>query len=243
MKKKSFKIILLGIFCLLLVGCNIDYNVVIDSNNRVKENIIINIPNNILSNDESPKKALDKKIEGYKKIPAYKYYKVSRKVGKNNSILNIKREYSKLEKYADSPILNDLFENIMIIENDYYTVFKTVGDYNYDYFYGRVSEPIDPSKASSIKDVVVKIQLHNKLIESNADEVDEKNNIYTWYFSPEYTAKYIYMKYGKEKRYDIIIKSFIKNNIGIVIVVSTIVIGVLVLGSIFFIKRIGANKI
>ena len=62
----------------------------------------------------------------------------------------------------------------MIIENDYYTVFKTVGDYNYDYFYGRVSEPIDPSKASSIKDVVVKIQLHNKLIESNADEVDEK---------------------------------------------------------------------
>ena len=56
MKKKSFKIILLGIFCLLLVGCNIDYNVVIDSNNRVKENIIINIPNNILSNDESPKK-------------------------------------------------------------------------------------------------------------------------------------------------------------------------------------------
>lgn len=244
MKRKSLlKIILLGIICSLLAGCTVDYNIVIDSKNRVKENIVINIPNNKLLGDKSPKKELNRKINDYKKIPSYNHYEFKTKVKNDYSIVNIKSNYENLEAYADSPILNDLYENITIIENKNYTIFKTVGSYNYDYLYGTISEPIGPVGERPMKDVSVTIQLHNKLIESNADSVDEKNNVYTWNFSPDQTSKFIYIKYSNEKRYDVIIKSFIKNNIGIFIIGSSIIVGILVLALAFYIRIWRANKI
>lgn len=244
MKKKSlFKIMLLGVICSLLAGCTVDYNIVIDSKNRVRENIVINIPNTLLNEDKSPKKVLKTKIDGYKAIPFYKDYNFKNKVKKDYSIVNIKRTYENLKEYAESPILNDLYENITVVESKDYTIFKTVGSYNYDYLYGTVSEPIGPSDEKPMKDVLVRIQLHNKLIESNADMVDEKNNIYTWNFSPNQTTKFIYIKYSKEKRYDIIIKSFFRNNMGIFMIGSSVIIGALVLVIYVYIRIVRVNKI
>jgi hypothetical protein len=210
----------------------------------VKENIKITIPNQlILSETKNIKSYLNDKIKSYKNISTYNNYKFDRRVLKNYSYVNASRYYDTLSDYAESPPVNNLFQNLMVVENEYYTIFQTVGEYYYDYLYGAESEGTSPLADTAMKDVVVSIKLHNKIIETNADLRDEKANVYTWNLTPNDKLKSIYIKYSTEKRYDVIILSYIMNNIVIVILGGAIIIALLVGLIILKTKYLSNNRI
>lgn len=220
-----FEVILLCIFSILLSGCNAEYNLVIDDNNKVNEKVKVTIPNDLLlEEDESVGSVLDDSIDSYKHITKYKDYNFTKHVGKNNSYIIVSKDHKTLEEYSKSPLLKNVFQNLNIVENENYTIFKTVGEYYYDYLYGAESEGSGDPAETAMQNVEITIQLQNKLIECNADIKDEKNNVYTWKLEDNNKGKYIYIKYSHEKRYDIIIKSFIFKNILPVIAIATIIV-------------------
>lgn len=228
--KKVFKFIILFLFVIILSGCTTDYDLIIDENNMVTETFKITIPNEvILRQNDDIEIFLDNRIKNYKSIRRYKNYIYDRKVGKDASYLKMTMKYENLQDYSNSSFLNNIFENLIINENKKFTVFKTVGNYYYENIYG--AEPTDegyelePGSPTQITvgNVNISIKLHNKLIESNADIEDEKNNVYTWKLTPDSKEEYIYIKYSNKKRYDIIFKDFISNYSAIIILVSVVV--------------------
>lgn len=247
--KKIFKLITLFLFIIILSGCSADYDLVIDENNMVTEKIKVTIPNEIiLQGNEDIELFLKNRIESYKTIRSYKNYLYDSRVGKTNSFIQMTMKYKNLNDYSKSPILNTIFENLNVIENDKFTSIKTVGNYYYDNIYGAEKTDESGLEAGSptqinMQDVNITIKIHNKLIESNADIEDKKNNIYTWKLNPGSKEEYIYIKYSDEKRYDIIFKDFISNYSTVIILISVVVAIVLGVFLIILGKHSINNKI
>ncbi|MGE5455824.1 MAG: hypothetical protein ACM3O4_01785 [Ignavibacteriales bacterium] len=250
--KKLFKLATLFIFVLVLSGCSADYDLVIDENNVVTEKLKVTIPNKIiLQGNDDIDVFLENRIKSYKSIRSYKNYVYDSGVGKNNSFIEMTMKYKNLKDYSNSPILNGIFENLNVVENNKFTTFKTVGEYYYNDIYG--AEPTDDGNGdglqsgsptqSAMGDVNITIKLHNKLIESNADIEDEKNNVYTWKLTPDSKQEYIYIKYSNDKRYDIIIKDFIGNYMTVIILTGVIVGVILGIFILIWGKHLISNKI
>ncbi|MDD2434730.1 MAG: hypothetical protein PHO63_00555 [Bacilli bacterium] len=249
--KPLLGLLTLAIISVLLSGCNVKYDLVIDRHNKVSETLKVTIPNEIiLADNEDIETFLDNRIKSYKNVATYKDYHYKKKIGKDESYIIMSKIHKDLETYANSQLLNNLFEELVVIENERHTIFKTVGRFYYEYLYG--GDPTDPSYYESDKgaptqqtvdDVEITIKLHNKLIETNADELDEDNNIYTWKITPNDKQKYLYLKYGKEVRYDVVIKDFFMNNIVAIVLVSSIIIIILVIAAILAGKHLLNNRI
>lgn len=239
MKRK--KLIIL-IVILLLSGCNAEYNAVIKSDNSVSENLKLIIPNNLFDND--PKEEIDNNIKVYRTIDNYKNYKYKGKVTKDFSYVEIKKKYDDLNSYITSPFIEGLFQNVTIIENKEFNIFKTVGEYYHDYLYGKETEGVPNVRPkNSMNDVIVTIKLHNRIIETNADIKDEKNNVYTWNFNYENRKKGIYIKYSNEKRYDVIAKSFIIDNLISIALIGGLSLSIISIFVIGYIRNSSSNKI
>lgn len=238
MRKKV--LIIIG-FILLLSGCTAKYDVVIKSDNSVSENLKITIPNSLFN--DNPKKEINNNIEAYKKTDNYGSYKFKEKVSKNFSYIEIQKNHSDLNSFILSPFVDELFQNVTIIQNEEFNTFQTVGFYNHEYLYGKESETIPNIRPdNSMEDVVVTIKLYNKVIETNADKKDEKNNIYTWNLDYENKEKSIYIKYSNDVRYDVIIKSFFMDNVIIITLIGTIFISILSVFIFIFIRNSSNNK-
>ena len=98
----------------------------------------------------------------------------------------------------------------------------------------------EQSKYDSFK---ISIKFYNKLANHNADEVDEKNNIYSWNIDENSTKDYIYFKISPDVRYDVMIKDIIQNNILLISIIGGISLLVIIFVLYVMIKMKKNNEI
>ncbi|MDD2518616.1 MAG: hypothetical protein PHI05_03535 [Bacilli bacterium] len=242
--KSKIKLLMVLVMTVLLTGCSATYDIIIKANDEVFETINLSFKNEELGETKKEINAyLDEQIKSYKRILVYQEFDFEKKVGKENSYVTITRTYPNLDEYKESVFVKNLFQNVTVTNNKYYTEIQTVGDYYYDYIYGSDSDEIAPKDKNNVGNVEVSVRLENQLVDTNADLKNETKNIYTWVITPDDDFKSIYIRSDDKLRYDVIFELFIMNNIGIVVLIGITLVTLLILVSTFLIKRAQINKI
>lgn len=204
MKKKKFVLL----FCLLcLTGCTVDYNLTIDTNKKVTENSTFSLSNNIIEkNDLKPKDFLEEKKNSYSSFLESKGYSSKFAVNKEFVTGNIQKEYDSITDYINSDIYKMMFTSAKINDTGNVYTFESDG-YYYDGIFTSMVE--GEENIMGIEKINIKVKFYNKVIKTNADQVDEKNNIYTWTVTKNDQTKKIYFQLSSKKRYDIILLAFL----------------------------------
>ncbi len=229
---KKIKLALLLFLLFIVTGCSVDYNLIVTSNHKIRENVKLFVRNDQISKKTTNlKKYFKDQIASYENIGSYKKYKFDYKIGDEVSYVKLDAWHSSFGEYKKSIIYNNLFEDVFIFEEDDKITFKTVGKYFYSDVYADLESP-DPDYYMG--DINVKIRLHNKIIDSNADNYDEDTNTLEWTITDKDQTRSIFFEIGPEKRYDIILKDLILLNKKTIIVTSIIVLSVGSLGFYFY---------
>lgn len=236
--KDKLKLILLIIPLIFITGCDIEYNLRIDSNQKVKESATITESNEILSiYNPSLKVVPEQTFYQYESLDAFKYYKLDKKIFNSDSTgAKITGTFNSISEYKKSLLLGNLFENISV--NEYGNVLSVVASgYNSGFFSSEEDETF------SIGEIKVNIKFHNEVTSNNADSINEEDNTYTWILTANEEKTITFTIDKNEKRYDIIIKDlFLDNLVGLIITGIVIVTG-LIVAMIFIRKNKQNNKI
>ncbi len=215
------KIIYLLLLIIFLTGCDVKYDLVITDKEKIKETIYVYIDNKIINNNSM---TIDEYLDYYSNLylqqSGYKDLKIDTKKGDDISYFIAKRNYKSLDDYISSYTFKNMFNSANIERVGKYVSFTT----SKNAYLENIKNDELISEQSKYKSFTVSIKFYNKLVGHNADEVDEKNNIYTWNVNETSNKDYIYFKFGPELRYDVIIKDYIINNL-----TSLIIIGILIL--------------
>ena len=179
--------VFLLITILLLTGCKVEYNLNLDNNLNLLEDINI-IPSNNSDketiNNFSYNIPIDSTADDYdvfeKKMETLEYYNINKKNDKLE--INYKYDNTKYDEYSNSTLVNMAYEYISIEKvDDREIVLSTAKEF-------RLFESYD-----NIEEVKITIKTNYKVLKSNADEVD--NHKYIWKINKENAyGKGIYLK-------------------------------------------------
>lgn len=224
------KKLLILILIIILTGCDINYDLVITDKGEVKEKFYIyidneTIKNNSMSNDEY----LDYYSNLYMNLDNYKNFKIKTKEGKTESYFIVTNNYNNLNDYIESYSFKNMFNRAILEQVGKYTSFQTTSNT----FLQSIKNDELLSEENIKNKYIINIKFYTEVVNHNADKVDLKNNIYTWYVDSNTTKDNIYFKYGSKKRYDVIIKDIIERNLFVFITILSIV--VILLTSIIYI--------
>lgn len=233
------KKIILIISILLLTGCNVKYNLVITDKEEVKEKIVVNVDNSDIANmDMDVDEFLDYYSHLYKQNVGYEKFNINTKKGSDYSQFIVKRNYKDLSEYISSYSFKYMFNDASIERVGNYISFITSNNLKLE----EINSNVEISDFLC-DDFELSIKFYNEVVKHNADKVDEKNNVYTWYVNKNATKDHIEFKIGPNVRYDVKILDYLQNNI---VGISLVVIVILFLLSIvmfFFIKAKKNNEI
>lgn len=215
------KKVLLVLCIILLTGCSGEYNLTITDKKKVEENLIISISNEeILETNSSVEEYLDHYKYVYSTAENFKGYEIKTKKSKPNSYFKVRRNYKDLEQYVKSNSFKSMFIYADILDTGKYLEFTSSrNDYIYNYQNNMLISEEDKYDSFDIN-----IKFYNEVVEHNADEVDEKNNIYTWHVDVNRSAddSFIHFKLGPKVLYLVKLKDYIMKNIITVIFISSI---------------------
>ena len=192
MKKK-----LLLIICILLItGCKVEYNLIINDNVNIEEQVLmtgtdeffevyyksskLNIVNMIF--DSERKELLSKNNYNYQVIED------------NTPYVKATKKYNNIKDYTNNSIfIKPYFENVNVNEID---GIITLNINNY--------MPVSPDEIERfyISGCVINIKLDYQVIESNAMKYDKKTNTYSWYINEETDNFNIKLSYDTNKIYE-----------------------------------------
>ena len=190
--KKLFLVILF-FFC---TGCAGTYQVSVTSENRYSENLKITIPiSEILERYDSLEQFVAVVLDPYQNSAEFRTYQIKHQHNSKNFVITVSSNDISQNEMRHSPIVTNFFEELLISSDGEKTVFRTVGEYYYDRIY---------EETGAGPNIEINMRFQNIVEESNADKVDEKTNTYTWYLTGQDDTKNIYVRYSKQKRYDII---------------------------------------
>ena len=218
---KKTKIILLMLVTFLFSGCTVKYNLYINEDLSVNEEVVASEATNALRKNTG----LDTDVSVNLLLEAYKKedikYNVST-IKKDNSVsTTVSTSFKSLEDYEDY-FESDLVKEVNITKKDSYITLE----YNQD-------EPLTSySSRSLIYDtVIVNIEVPFKVYEHNADSVS--GNIYTWNIKKDEDLKNIKIKFNtKETKtsrkfdlgfFEIDVKYSVLFALGIVLVIAIII--------------------
>jgi len=215
------KKLLLVLGIILLTGCSGEYNLTITDKKRVEENLIISVSNEqILQANNSVDEYLDHYAYVYSTSDNFKNYLIKTKKSNPNSYFKITRNYKDLEQYIESNSFKSMFIYADILDTGKYLEFTSSRN---DYIYNYQNNMLESADATydSFK---INIKFYNEVVEHNADEVDKKNNIYTWNVDINRSAdeSYIYFKTGPKVLYLIKLKDYIKKNMVTIIFICSV---------------------
>ncbi len=232
MKKiKSF--ILIGLI-ILVSGCTADYNITIDSKERVTEKLIIHFNNNEIT-DSNISEHIDNRINSYDT----NNYSIEKNIGKQKSNVALIRTYNSLEDYRNnSELYKEAFEDIAILSSYDYNGMQTIGEYRKERLFGNGID-LEPL----FNDISINVKLYNNLVENNANNCNINTNVCTWKLNNEIDKFYLQFKYNNSKRYDIIIKEYLKNNWFGLVIVTILIIGAVIITTIIKKRDNLSNKI
>lgn len=230
--------LLLLIPLLFLTGCSIEYNLAIDSNFKVIEELTAYENNNeLLRYYDNIESIPSKHFYQYKNMGRFKKYSLTKELFEKEKTGGIvKSSKYKIADLKDSPLIETLFSNFSINEYGDMLSIQATG-YNYSLFEGEGNN-ID------MEDIIVNVKLQHEVIDNNADRVDEKTNTYTWVLNNDVRSGNIYFVIDKsKKKYGIQIKDFFNSNLSTIYTISA-VIGIILLVAIYFAFRLRKiNKI
>ena len=185
------KIVLLICF-LLLSGCTVNYNITIKNDGTVIEKSTMG--NQTIKNNKEFEKVKESILSQYD-ITLKKYgYKYDISNDNNKIKVNINRN-SKINNYFDYSIYKKYFEDYELYTNNNIVHFKTVGEnYLKELFIVKNYEQ-DLEFKKAIDKLKINITFEGEVIDSNADEINEKTNTYTWIYDKNNTNKGIQFSY------------------------------------------------
>lgn len=234
------------IICLLLTGCKIDYSLKITNDNQFIENAELNkyFPNGSTSLDElgsySYNFANELRSDAYSYLNkiGYSNYSITDISSNNYEGIRVKRTYKGPNSYNYNLLITNLYDDFSVnMEDDIVTInAKGFNREKVESKYEMLGMTIDNSS--------INVELPYKVIENNADSVDESNNVYTWYINDDTVNKDILLKYDLNNIYAINIKTldnFI--DMTVVFIILAFIIFVIVCYIIYiYVKKVYENK-
>lgn len=190
---KNTKKILILLIIIVLTGCSANASVTVDEKGKVKEEVDVLIPSELISNKKD-------RIESYVNTAISSFKPVLERRGYSTSIINIPsgksgahvyNSFDNICKYAENTIFSQyLYNNIKCTEEDEYYELKSTTDH--------IKYCSDCNDWPAIENVNLKITLPVKAEESDADEIS--GNTYIWKYDEDtLDSKTFYLKINKEK--------------------------------------------
>jgi len=222
MKGKTFIILILAI--MFLTGCSANYDLVITNKKKVIETVTLLDENeNILKTSDTIDYFLMYKKKQFTSIG----YNAKNIVGDKYSGLTLTNNYESLSEFVSNSIMKYLFESANIEEDDNLFIFETTGDYLYNEVF---SVDLLSDYIYNLDSITVKIKFYNTVVEHNADEVDEKNNVYTWILSKDNNYDNIMFQLSSDVRFDVMVSDyFVQHKFVIIAIVSVVVLAIIVI--------------
>lgn len=228
-------IIILSI--LLMTGCSVNYDLTITDKEQIKEEFKIYIDNSeILQSYSSIDEYLDYYSNIYKENQG-KEYSIKTKESKPQSYFIVNNSYKNLDEYIASTSFLSMFNSANIERVGNYISFTT----STNSFLSSIKNNELLSEETANNTFKIRIKFYNEIASSNADSVDEKNNIYIWEVNKNTEKDYIYFKIGPKVKYNIIIKDFIKNNLAAIIITITSLI-IVAIGGVYIYSKAKKNN-
>jgi hypothetical protein len=203
---------------IFLSGCTAKYNLNIDSNLIVSEEIELNESNRILNTYTIDiNRYIEENIEEIVEREGYDNYFFSKDIGSSYSSVTGKATYLDLENFNRNNKIKDYFFTDMIYSN-------VSGVVNLKFIAKNRIEVLEDAGIYNalIDEAEVTITLPFKVIENNADEVDDITNSYTWIYKKNKINKNIELIFDTSKN---AVKPVPKTTyilIGIIVVVLSI---------------------
>lgn len=222
------KKILIFVILLCLTGCSVQYDLTITDKEQVREKFYVYVKNEeMLKSHSSVEEYLDYYSNLYIKNYGYDKYKIKTKKSKPSSYFIVQNNYKNLDEYITSNTFKSMFDNASIERIGKYTSFRT----SKNAYLESIKNDQLVSEESKYESFKISIKFYNEVVSSNADEIDKKNNIYTWIVSEDNDTDYINFKIGPKVKYNVIIMDYIQDNIISIIVVglATIILASVIL--------------
>lgn len=228
MKKKNLiKFMVVCFFTLLLSGCTSTYNMTINADKSVDEELVINIPSSdIESKGLTTKEYFDGIISKYKEFISHEKYDYSYTADSKNTTFIISKKYDSLSDYSDSLIYKKLFEKLMLVDNSNGVTIKTYGNYYYDDIFKNINNSYD----FPLDNIKVNIQTFLGVNESNADSFNSSISLYKWNLDKSSNSRYISINLNNKTQTMAQINTFLYKyrismiSVGIVIMIICIIL-------------------
>ncbi len=186
----KIKYIIQSFFLLiLLTGCTIKADIVVNYDGSVVESVKVLSYNDLFGkNNENLKHVVDTKINQNKTILEYKNYSYDYEYGKELSGAKVYKNYNSICNYFGNSAFNQyVYKYMECTENDYYYEIKNATEY--------IPYCIECGDWPALDDVELRISLPASAEEQNADEVDKTT--YIWKYDKDTRNKNFYLKINK----------------------------------------------
>lgn len=239
---KKIKILILVFLLLLLSGCSVESNLVMNEYGNVTENIIMNESIfNLGRSKSSAKEIIDSTLDKYKIALNSRGYKYDTQINSKDAKISITNEYDNIMDYFESTVFSQYVYKQMKWED--------IGEY---YEINNVTEHIiycgDCSDWPALPSIKVSITLPVAATENDADKVE--GYTYTWLYNETTPAsKTFHLKIDKNllKENEIKLEKNRKTkdnlNVALKIFCVFVIIAIFVMLIMYLIKRYKENKI
>ena len=188
------KIIVLITLALLLTGCSVKYNLVINDNLSVTEDVKLTGTQEFFNNYYKTTKTnvLQSNLDIYKDILDENNYKYEL-IKENTPYIHLNRTYDNFNSFINgSKLFNGYFDEIKYLENGNIRKIETIG-FN-------ENDPDNPERFN-VKELVISIKCPFEVNEHNAFEIDKSTNTYYFELSEENDHK-IMLEYDISKKFN-----------------------------------------
>lgn len=239
---KKIKIIVFICFMILLTGCSVESNVVMNEYGKVKENVIISEElSNLSTNEKRAETILKSTLNKYKVALDSREYSYDTKIENDKGVVKFTNNYNDIMDYFEETVFSQYaYSQMKWTETDEYYEISNVSEH--------ITYCEDCSDWPALPDIRVNITLPVSAAEQDADEVN--GTTYTWIFNKDTPAsKTFYLKISKNslKEHEIVSK---KNksqkkvfSLGFKIFISLVFLGILIIIIKCLIKKYKENKI
>lgn len=239
--------IIIIILCLLLSGCKIDYNLKITNDNKYVEKCDLlkyfpggNSVEYIEGTSETRDIAELLRSDAREKLNtmAYLKYKLIDVESANYKGVRTTRTFDGAVAYNYNLLIKELYDDFSVNLDKNIVTLSAKG------FNREKVEYSNEEAGFVIDNSTITIDLPYKVIENNADEVDESKNIYTWYINKDTKEKDILLKYDVDSLYALNMKT-IGTKVNMTVVYIVFIVLVLVILGYFvylYIKKVYENR-
>ena len=187
---RKIKIFIMLFMILILSGCTVEYNIDFKINHKMNEEIIITEKKEFFDKvNYSASEVVEGKLYSYDNIIRKNKFSTKTNIKDGNAEVTLSSNNKSVNEFASFVLFQNLFIGVKVDENKETYSLTTTG-YNNDIFV----DSEDISDGVSVDKININIKFENKVLETNADKVDKKNNIYTWTVDKDTKDKSIYFK-------------------------------------------------